>query len=292
MADDLMPVSDCPNLLSRIARALTGNHDLLAATLVILAALPAAAALTLVVSAAAADTRLELNYGVTVAGFPVGRAYLKFELNDRDYRVFGAGRTTGIVSLISDGHGKVTAKGTLNDGQPVPAVFTYEATDDDGRETLNMAFSGNRVGKIEIDPPIQRYKLKRRVPLERSHKINVLDPLSALFIPADASKVCNRTLPIFDGEQRFDLVLTHKRIERFRGGKENFKGKVVVCAVSYRPIAGFRPDKKEVVEMQRKSGMEIWMAPIGDTGIMAPISGRLGTSIGPIVISAKRFQLK
>ena len=259
---------------------------------VILAALLVAIALMLLASAAAAaETRLSIKYRISVAGFPVGKAYLDYQRDGSGYTVKGSGRTTGIVRLISDGRGKVSARGKLGGNGPVPAIFSYDVVDDDGRETLNMAFAGNRVGKIELDPPENPKKLKRRVPLKGSHKVGVLDPLSALFIPADASKVCNRTLPIFDGEQRFDLVLTRKRTDRFSGGRKNFKGKVVVCAVSYRPIAGHRPDKKEVKEMQRKSGMELWMAPIGDSGVMVPISGQLSSKIGPIVVRASRFRL-
>jgi hypothetical protein len=242
-------------------------------------------------SAAAAETRLNAQYGVSIAGFPVGKAYLSYALNGQGYKVTGSARTSGVVRLFSDGHGRVSAKGRLNGVRPVPAAYTYDVTDDDGKETLKMAFSGNRVGKIELNPPENPEKLKRRVPLKRSHKIGVLDPLSALFIPADAGTVCNRTLPIFDGEQRFDLVLTRKRTDRFRGDKKNYAGKVVVCAISYRPIAGHRADKKEVKYMQRNSGMEIWMAPVGDTGVMAPVSGRLNTKIGPLIVHARRFQV-
>jgi hypothetical protein len=258
----------------------------------VLAALPVLSTLAIYASAAAAETQLNVKYGVSVAGFPVAKAYLSYALNGKGYKVTGSGRTTGVVRLFSDGQGKVSAKGTLNGKRQIPAAYAYDVTDDDGKETLNMAFSGNRVGKVELNPPENPAKLKRRVPLKRSHKVGVLDPLSALFIPADASTVCDRTLPIFDGEQRYDLVLTRKRTDRFRGGRKNYKGRVVVCAVSYRPIAGHRADKKEVKYMQRNSGMEIWMAPVGNTGVMAPVSGRLNTKIGPLIVHARRFQLK
>jgi len=257
-----------------------------------LAVLPVLSVLALCTSATASETRLKVKYGVTIAGFPVASAYLNYVLDGKGYTVTGSARTIGIVRLISDGRGKVSATGRLHGAHLIPAAFAYDFTDDGGRETLKMAFIGNRVGRIEIDPPDNPKKLKRRVPIKRSHKIGVLDPLSALFIPAVADKVCNRTLSIFDGGQRFDLVLTRKRTDRFRGGRKNFKGRVVVCAISYRPIAGHRADKKEVKSMQRNSSIEIWMAPVGDTGIMAPVIARLNTRIGTMVIRAKRYQLQ
>ena len=47
---------------------------------------------------------------------------------------------------------------------------------------------------------------------------DVLDPLSAAFLHARSDNtgdfnVCRRTLPVFDGRQRFDIVLTPKRAE-------------------------------------------------------------------------------
>ena len=288
MADNLMPDSSRPDFIPVNLRPRV--H--MTAARAILAALPVLAALALCASAATAETRLDVKYGITVAGFPVAKANLSYALDGKGYTVTGSGRTSGVVRLFSDGHGKVSATGTLKGAGPAPDAFAYDITDDDGKETLTMAFLGNSVGKIELNPPANPKKLKRRVPIKHSDKVDVLDPLSALFIFADASTVCNRTLRIFDGEQRFDLVLAHKRTDRFRGGKKNFKGRVVVCAVSYRPIAGHRADKKEVKYMQRNSGMEIWMAPVGDTGVMAPISVRLNTQIGPLIVHAKRFQLQ
>lgn len=257
-----------------------------------LAVLPVLSVLALCASATAAETRLKVKYGVSLSGFPVASAYLNYVLDGKGYTVTGSARTIGIVRLISNGRGKVSATGRRHGSHLVPAAFSYDITDDGDRETLKMAFIGNRVGKIEIDPPENPKKLKRRVPLKRSHKVGVLDPLSALFIPAGADKVCDRTLSIFDGGQRYDLVLTRKRTDRFRGGGKNFKGRVVVCAISYRPIAGHRANKREVKYMQRNSSMEIWMAPIGDTGIMAPVIARLNTQIGKLVIRAKRYQLQ
>jgi hypothetical protein len=292
LADDLMPDSTQPDLTPENPGAPMGARSHVAAARALFLALPFLGASMHYASAATAETRLNVKYGISIAGFPVAKAYLSYALNGKGYTVTGSGKTTGVVRLFSDGRGKVSAKGTLNGKRPVPAAYAYDVVDDEGKETLKMAFSGNRVGRIELVPPENPEKLKRRVPLKRSHKVGVLDPLSALFIPADAATVCNRTLPIFDGEQRFDLVLTRKRTGRFRGGRKNFKGRVIVCAVSYRPIAGHRADKKEVKYLQRNSGMELWMAPIGDTGVMAPVSARLNTKIGPMIISARRYQLR
>ena len=50
-------------------------------------------------------------------------------------------------------------------------------------------------------------------------------------------------MPIFDGKQRFDLVLTPKR--KIRLDKDEPAGgskSAIVCQVKYKPISGFKPD--------------------------------------------------
>ena len=74
--------------------------------------------------------------------------------------------------------------------------------------------------------------------------------------------VCRHTLPIFDGQQRYDLKLAFKRMDKVTAEK-GYAGPVVVCSVSYEPIAGHRayPLVKYLSE-----GREIEMA-------LAPVAG-------------------
>jgi hypothetical protein len=55
-----------------------------------------------------------------------------------------------------------------------------------------------------------------------THRQGVLDPMSAVLMAVSAetkplsAEACNRTLPIFDGRGRFDLVLGYKRSEQVK----------------------------------------------------------------------------
>ena len=102
----------------------------IAAARAIFAVLPIVVTLVLAAPAAAHETRLNIKYGVSIAGFPVASARLSYALDGKGYTVTGSAKTIGIVRLFSDGHGKVSAKGTLEGARPVPAVFTYDVTDD------------------------------------------------------------------------------------------------------------------------------------------------------------------
>ena len=83
------------------------------------------------------------------------------------------------------------------------------------------------------------------MPVTAANRRSIVDPLTAvLFSTAAAGETlsqdaCRRTLPIFDGHQRYDLKLAFKRMDKVTAEK-GYAGPVVVCSVSYEPIAGHR----------------------------------------------------
>ena len=86
-----------------------------------------------------------------------------------------------------------------------------------------------------------------RVPVTEANRQGIVDPLTALLFSAAAAgeglsqEACRRTLPIFDGHQRYDL-LAFKRMDKMTAEK-GYAGPVVVCSVGYEPIAGHRANR-------------------------------------------------
>src|SRR5260370_40442994 len=115
-----------------------------------------------------------------------------------------------------------------------------------------------------------------RIPLTEAHRHGVVDPMSAALIGVSGSgevlspEACRRTLPIFDGYQRFDLGLSFKRMDEARA-EHGYQGPVVVCSVAYRPIAGHRPARFAVKYLMEQRDIEIWYAPIAVTRVRAPV---------------------
>ena len=101
---------------------------------------------------------------------------------------------------------------------------------------------------------------------------------------------CNRILSIFDGQRRYDLVLSFKRMDSMRINI-GYAGPVLVCAVVLKPIAGYRADSMLVKYVGGKSDMEIWFAPIAGTTVIAPARVLMPTVIGTLEIAADRFEI-
>jgi hypothetical protein len=132
------------------------------------------------------------------------------------------------------------------------------------------------------------------VPLTEAHRRGVMDPLSAGLIYVGGTgdvvtpDVCRRTVPIFDGRQRYDLTLAFKGMQQVKADK-GYEGPVVVCMVVYQPLAGHRPDRPAVRQLAESRDMDIWFAPIAGTRFLAPFRISLPTVIGMAVLQADQF---
>jgi hypothetical protein len=137
-----------------------------------------------------------------------------------------------------------------------------------------------------------------RVPLTDEHRQNIVDPLTAWLIPAGAGadgggglgrQACERTLPIFDGQRRFDLKLAFKRMDKVKADK-GYEGPAVVCAVTFQPIAGHRAGSKLVKFLSHGRDIELWLVPVTGSGFLAPFRIAIASMLGNLVVQANEFQ--
>ena len=134
-----------------------------------------------------------------------------------------------------------------------------------------------------------------RVPVTNSNRQGIVDPLTALLFSAAAAgegmsqEACRRTLPIFDGQQRYDLKLAFKRMDKMTAEK-GYGGPVVVCSVSYEQIAGHRANVPSVKYLSEGREMEIALAPIAGTRLVAPFRLSVVSMLANLMIEANRFE--
>ena len=135
-----------------------------------------------------------------------------------------------------------------------------------------------------------------RVPVTNSNRQGIVDPLTALLFSAAAAgegmsqEACRRTLPIFDGQQRYDLKLAFKRMDKVTAEK-GYAGPVVVCSVSYEPIAGHRANIPLIKYLSEGREMEIALAPIAGTRLVAPFRLSVVSMLANLMIEANRFEM-
>mgnify|MGYP003694712763 CR=1 FL=1 len=105
----------------------------------------------------------------------------------------------------------------------------------------------------------------QNIPITKEQLVGVLDPMTAAFLLAHSDKsdgdlkVCDQTIPVFDGDWRFDLVLTPKRrVQIQKEASTGYSGYAAVCQVRFKPISGYRPDDPNIklhVPQRRDRGL-------------------------------------
>src|SRR6516225_6495043 len=168
---------------------------------------------------------------------------------------------------------------------PLRIVSNIETSD------VTMALDEGNVKELAATPPPS----SDRVPVTNSNRQGIVDPLTALLFSADAAgedlspEACRHTLPIFDGHHRYDLKLRFKRMDKVTAEK-GYAGPVVVCSVSYEPIAGHRANIPLIKYLSEGREMEIALAPIAGTHLLAPFRLSVVSTLANLMIEANRFE--
>jgi Protein of unknown function (DUF3108) len=135
---------------------------------------------------------------------------------------------------------------------------------------------------------------------DRSHGevFTVLDPMTGAFLRARPDlpnadlRVCNETIPVFDGQRRFDLALTPKQRVRVENKTPNgYSGLAAVCRVKFIPVSGYRPDDSAIKYMAHTDEIEVWLVPVPTTVFYLPYRISVPTGVGSGSAELASFQV-
>jgi Protein of unknown function (DUF3108) len=241
---------------------------------------------------AQAQGNLDASYTISFARIPVGEITATVVFGDSEYAISARARAGGVMKVLSvDGEGSFTMRGTIKDGHPVPTNFTSKIVSNTETSDVTMVLDEGSVRELAATPPPSQ----DRVPVTAANRRSIVDPLTAVLFSTAAAgetlpqEVCRRTLPIFDGHQRYDLKLAFKRMDKVTAEK-GYAGPVVVCSVSYEPIAGHRASIPLVKYLSEGREMEIALAPIAGTRLLAPFRLSVVSMLANLTIEANRFE--
>src|SRR5205823_4467763 len=156
-------------------------------------------------------------------------------------------------------------------------------TTDDHSYEVRMALAGGVVKQLVAEPT--NPPGADRIPITEAHRRGIVDPITGSIMPVTGTgevlspAACQRTLPMFDGRQRFDVTLTFKRMDEVKAEK-GYQGPVVVCQILYKPVAGHRPERYSIKYLTAQRDMEVWLAPIAGTRLLVPFRVSVPTLLG------------
>jgi hypothetical protein len=239
---------------------------------------------------AAAPATVAVDYSINLAGLPIGTARLAGSFERDRYLMDVSATLTGLVGAITGGRGSARASGSFA-AAPQPGAFAIATHTASSGIAVRMALAHGNVVQAEITPPL--IDMQDRVPVTPANKRGILDPVSALLMPTQGRgepldpENCNRTLPVFDGATRFNVVLSYAETRPVQ--KPGYAGPVLVCNARYQAVAGHRPDRPGVKFMEENREMSVWLAPVAGTRVLLPLRISVLTTVGTNIIEATRW---
>jgi Protein of unknown function (DUF3108) len=249
--------------------------------------------MTVGLSIAHAQTRLDATYRVTLVGVPIGNVAGTLDIDQNRFIAAASGATFGLLRVFSSGHGNVAAHGAVVGGQPMVSNYALKVSAGRWSDDVQISFTGGKAKEIVNSPPSPPDP--NRVPLTDAHREGVVDPMTALLIhiPGNADtavpKACDRVLAVFDGRTRYDVRLSFKRIDQVKT-EAGYQGPVVVCSLYFSPVAGYDPQRFAIKYLEAQRDMEISLAPIAGTRLLMPYRVSIPTPLGLGVLQAIRFE--
>ena len=163
-----------------------------------------------------AEGKLDASYTISFAHIRVGDIAATGVFGESEYAISARGRAGGLMKVLVDGEASFATHGTIKDGYPVPTTFTSKIVSDAETSDVTMVLDEGSVKELAAATPPK----SDRVPVTQANRQGIVDPLTAMLFSAAATgeglsqDVCRHTLPIFDGQQRYDLKLAFKRMDQ------------------------------------------------------------------------------
>lgn len=239
------------------------------------------------VSAAQAAQTFSADYSVSLYGIPVARSSFTTRIDGDSFAVEGSLSSAGIAKVFDDTKGTTSVSGRFSSDAAQPENYLIRYTSGKKNKKTEIAFSNGDVARTENVPPLK--KRSEWVALSDNDLKAVADPISATLVKSPSlEEVCDRTLKIYDGEMRADLELSTVSNEAL--WPRRHKGEAITCRARFVPVSGYRPGRKSLEFLRNKSEILIAFAPLGTTGVYAPVQASVGTEIGTIHIEAQRLE--
>lgn len=239
-------------------------------------------ALGLAVPATAQQQGSIASYIVSIGGINVSTIDIRLGLEGSGYQLDVVADVTGLAQVVAQGSGAVNSGGAITATGLQSNRFFLETRTANERFALQTTYAGGNASVGDVTPPLTENV--DRVPVASSHRSGVNDPLAAFILRGGAldGTLCNRTLRIYTGIERFDMPLSFVETTTATSTRTAYQGPVVLCAMRYVPISGHFETSEITAYLRDSNRMLVWYMPLGDSGFFIPYRVLMGSSFGDI----------
>lgn len=191
---------------------------------------------------------LDLTYDVYLGGLHIFTFDVDMNLQPDRYRVTAEGETRGMMDWLYAWDVRLAAEGSDEDGRIAPHRYVVESAWQSEQRSLELGFAAEGRYELQRDPPPEPDPdVDSRLP--ESLPPGIVDPLS-LALAASRSLAetgrCDQTLPVFDGQRRYDLFVRHVDTAILPPSDYSiYDGPAVRCSFRVERISGFRKDRRQ-----------------------------------------------
>ncbi len=231
---------------------------------------------------------VEARYSSSVLIFKVGEITLRAHRAPDSYSASTEIGAAGLAALFTDFDIRAEVSGVFEAGLPVPGRYAHIERTGRKVRAVDVAFE-DRLAVSTAEPP---FGSLGEPPASDSERTGVLDPMTAVFflseaINASGSPVCDGSIPVFDGKQRYDLRLESAGLERVR--TRGWRGEARVCRIWYEPISGYDSEDYPS-EDELAHPLTVWLAPLFDGEAHIPVRLHTRAGFGGITIEAQEVR--
>lgn len=235
-------------------------------------------------------SRVEATYKVSFAGLDIGDFKFQATVNGGTYSLAGNAELSALLGAFT-WSGATRSAGSVAGDAPKPQGYTFDYRANSRGGSVKMNFADGAVSQVSAVPPSP--PSPGSVPVRDQHLKDVLDPLTAVMALSRgrASNPCGRKVSVFDGKQRFDLLLSFRRQQRITELRPSGQPSIVyVCRVRYIPIAGHK-NNDETREMAANAGIEIALRPIPSANLLVPYQITIPTAAGTATLTSQKVEI-
>lgn len=230
------------------------------------------------------------QYVVTLNGINVAYLNVRLGIEGSTYQLDLSADVIGLAQVVAQGSGAVNSGGRVTASGLASDRFYLETRTNSERFSVETRYANGTANHFVVTPPLPQNP--DRVAVSSSHRSGVNDPVAAFILRGNAldQSLCNRTLPVFTGIERFDLAMTYAQMDNATSSRTGYQGPVVACAMRYVPISGHFNSSEITAYLRNNQRMMAWFAPLSETGFYIPYRVLIGTTFGDLSLVLTSIQ--
>ncbi|GLR81989.1 DUF3108 domain-containing protein (plasmid) [Azospirillum oryzae] len=241
-------------------------------------------------TAMASAEPVKATYRVFVGGITALDVEAMLEVTGDRYRIEVSAVTGGTIGRLFSWRTDSLTDGYVRGGDLRPA--NHHQTSQLRGEPRNVTLTYGPQGDVaaSVSPPPEK---DDREPVPPALQRGTLDPLSAvldLLFAVGASQGCDRSLPVFDGRRRYDMVFSEVGRRIVDPSRYSvFAGVAQQCRVTYKPVAGYARSSPAGRFWQRsdpadRPPVDLWLAPVAAGYPPLPVRLETDSDFGSVVV--------